>query len=81
MNTSEKPALDIDLSPVANSSNVAAIGYHAPTRRMAVQFKSGSTHIYADVKPEDHAAFAGAESVGKHFHAHVRNVFKSTKHE
>lgn len=80
MNTAEKTPLDIELSPV-ESSNIAAIGYHAPTRRMAVKFKSGGIHIYADVKPDDHAAFAGAESIGKHFHAHVRNVFKSTKHE
>lgn len=48
---------------------------------MAVQFKNGGIHIYHGVPPESHRALADADSVGKHFHAHIRIAFKSTKHE
>jgi hypothetical protein len=80
MNATEKPHLGIDLKPV-KSSNLAAIGYDPATKRMAVNFKSGGTHVYHDVGQEHFDAFADAESVGKHFHSHIRNAFKSTKHE
>lgn len=69
-----------DLTPVT-SSNIAAIGYDPEAREMHVQFKSGGIWIYADVPPEAHEEFASAESVGKHFHAHVRSKFESRKFE
>lgn len=72
--------LGIDLNPV-ESSNIVALGYDPSTRRLAVAFKSGGIHVYHEVGQAEFAAFADAESVGKHFHAHIRNKFASTKHE
>lgn len=77
---SDNPPLGIDLKPVT-SSNIAAIGYDPRTKRMAVNFKGGGTHVYHEVGQEHFDALEGAESVGKHFHSHIRNKFKSSKHE
>ena len=61
-----------DMRPV-NSSNIAKIGYDVGAHELHVEFQGGSRYAYAGVAPSDYAALAGAESIGKHFHAHVRN--------
>jgi hypothetical protein len=68
------------LEPV-QSSNIAAIGHDPEKNQLVVQFKSGATHAYEGVSAEDHAALIGAESVGKHFHANIRNRFESSKYD
>lgn len=68
----------MDLRPV-ESSNIRAVGYDPAERAMEVQFKGGNHYRYKDVPPESHAALIGAESVGKHFHAHVRGKFSHEK--
>lgn len=60
------------MTPV-ESSQIAAIGHDPETNEMHVQFHSGATHVYAGVTAEKHAAMMGAESIGAHFHEHVRN--------
>ena len=86
------PAVDlpVDLVPV-KSSNIAAIGYDADKSEMYVKFKDfeqkggkirvGSTHIYSGVTPEVYVAFVSAESIGKHFHTHIRDKFDGVKLE
>lgn len=44
-----------------------------------VRFKGGSHYRYKAVPAEAHAALIGAESVGKHFHAHVRGQYEHEK--
>lgn len=66
------------LSPVT-SSNIAAIGHDPATNELHVQFKSGATHVFSGVTAEQHEAMRDAESVGKHFHAHVKGKFDSRK--
>jgi hypothetical protein len=46
------------------SSNVAKLGYDAPTQRMAVQFKSGATYHYHGVGAKTADAVTSAKSVG-----------------
>lgn len=69
MNTITKRPV-IALTPVV-SSQIAGIGYHVETQTLAVQFTGkagpGSLYHYANITPEQYAAFAGAESVGAHF--------------
>ncbi len=66
----------IPLQP-AQSSQIHATGYDPTTKTLAVQFKRkagpGSVYLYQNVTPEQHQAFQGAESIGKHFGA----VFKA----
>lgn len=65
--------IEIDLHPVS-SSQVKAVGYDASTRTLSVTFAHGigSIYQYPDVSPETHAAFIGAESIGKYFGQHIK---------
>lgn len=58
------------------SSQIAAIGHCPATETLAVQFfRKGApadVYHYANVTATEYAAFAGAESVGKHFYAHIK---------
>lgn len=70
----EGDAPEIALTPV-ESSKLAAVGYDSATRTLAVTFKTGNAlYCYPGVTPEQHAAFVGAESVGKHFIAHYQSA-------
>lgn len=57
------------------SSNLAAIGYDSERRVLRVQFKSGQSHDYQDVPPEEHSALMAADSHGKHYHARIKKVY------
>ena len=65
----------IALIPV-ESSQLAAIGHCPETNTLAIQFAGkaspGSLYHYANFTAEQFTAFAGAESVGKHFYAHIK---------
>jgi hypothetical protein len=65
----------IEMRPV-ESSQIAAIGHHAESNTLAIQFASktgaGSLYHYQNFTTEQFAAFAGSESVGKHFYAHIK---------
>lgn len=65
----------IALTPVT-SNQVAAVGYDAETKTLAVTFTRGpgSIYHYPDVQPETHAAFIGAESIGKFFGEHIKTL-------
>lgn len=69
----------MDMKPVT-SSNIKAVGYHAPSKRLSVEFRGSGTYHYDDVPPETHEALMGAtDSHGKHFHANIKGKFKQTK--
>lgn len=65
----------IAMQPVV-SSQLAAIGHDAESNTLAIQFASktgaGSLYHYRNFTAEDFTAFAAAESVGKHFYAHIK---------
>ena len=58
------------------SSQIAAIGHCPATETLAVQFfRKGApadVYHYANVTATEYASFAGAESIGKHFYAHIK---------
>lgn len=60
------------------SSNIKGVGYDPDEKSLTVWFKSGAQHRYADVPPEMHSEMLAAESVGKYFHANIRNAFKAS---
>lgn len=74
----------IALTPVV-SSQLAAIGHCAETNTLAIQFtgKAGPGHLYhyQNFTPEQFAALKGAESVGKHFYAHIKPFADKHPHE
>lgn len=63
----------IEMKPVT-SNQVAAVGYCAESKTLAVTFTrgGGAVYHYPDVSPEQHAAFIGAESIGTHFGQHIK---------
>ncbi|HEX4275831.1 MAG TPA: KTSC domain-containing protein [Bryobacteraceae bacterium] len=63
----------------SKSSNVRAIEYDADTSRLTVEFHSGGRYAYDGVTADDHAAFVKAPSHGKHFHAHIKGKYSTSK--
>lgn len=75
----------MEMQPV-ESSNIHSIGYDPATRTMRIAFrdrKNGATRLYEyqGVSPVEHAALIKADSVGGHFHAHVRHRYIGTRVE
>lgn len=68
-------ANSIPLVKVA-SSKIAAIGHDAATNTLAIQFltkgQPGNVYHYSEFTSADYDAFSGAESIGKHFIAHIQ---------
>ncbi len=56
------------------SSNIAAVGYNEETKELHIEFNSGKTYSYQDVPKEIAVNLVKADSVGKYFHAHIRNA-------
>jgi hypothetical protein len=68
----------MERTPV-NSSSIASVGHDPETNTLEVEYKNGSVYHYHDVPAEKHEALIGAESVGSHFAAHIRNAHEYTK--
>lgn len=66
------------LTPV-QSSNIKAIGHDADKNELHVQFQSGTTHVYSGVDADKHNALVNADSIGSHFHHHVKSSHASRK--
>lgn len=59
------------------SHKIAAIGYEAASKTLAVQFCTrGPSHFYhyPNVEPELHQAFMAAESKGRFFGEHIQGL-------
>ena len=67
------PPLNIEMQPV-KSTQLAAIGYDAETKTLAIRFAHGigSMYHYPDVEPETFTAMLGAASIGSFFGAHIK---------
>jgi hypothetical protein len=72
---SENPRPPIELKPV-DSNKIKAIGYDEASQTLAVVFKNGpgAVYHYPNFTPEAHAAFIGAESLGKHFGLRIQSL-------
>lgn len=63
------------------SSAIEAVKYEDVSHELFVQFKSGHLYKYADVSHKEFQALMSADSLGKHFHAHIRSAKHFTKFE
>ena len=71
---SEGEPLVINMQAV-ESNQVAAIGYDPETKTLAVTFTRGfALYQYSNVELEVHAAFMAAQSAGKFFAAHIKDL-------
>jgi hypothetical protein len=63
------------------SSNIDGLHYDEGTQTLNVRFKNGGRYAYGGVAKDAFEALRDAESVGKHFHQHIRGgEYKFTKH-
>ena len=69
---------NVQMKPV-RSSNLDAVGYDAVKHVLYVAFKNGTQYGYQNVPEETYQAFMNAESLGKFFHASIRNGFPFAK--
>jgi hypothetical protein len=74
----KSPVSKFVLTPV-KSSAIKAHGYDEKRRVLRIQFHTGHVYDFSGVDSDKHAAFAGAESFGKHFMQHIRGAHKSTR--
>jgi len=61
----------MDRNPV-NSTSIAAVGYDAESKTLAIEFHSGKVYHYQGVEPEKHRALLAAPSIGKHFGTQIK---------
>ncbi len=64
----------ITLQPV-NSSQIAAVGYDAPTETLAIEFAKAKAGVHYEYTPVPFGMYEGllaAESIGKFFGAHIK---------
>jgi KTSC domain len=62
----------MDLKPV-QSSAIAAVGHDPATETLYVRFHSRrEPYLFAPVSTDEHEAFVNADSLGAHFHRHIK---------
>ena len=61
------------------SSNISAIGYDPETRTLEIEFKGGGIYSYEGVTAEKASALLAADSIGSHFHKHIRGIHAHSK--
>jgi hypothetical protein len=66
------------MKPV-KSSNIEAVGFKDGV--LSVRFKGGNVYDYPGVTAEQHHKFVNAESVGSHFHNHIKGRFDGKKRD
>jgi len=74
-----KPEPEVQIKPILGSSNVAAAGYHGPTRTLHVVFHSGGHYTYHNVAPALYERFLKSESKGNFLHKHVKGRHRFSK--
>ena len=59
-----------------SSSNLAEVGYDAPTQTLEVCFKSGRTYQYFGVPERIHDGLVAAESPGGYLNREVKGKYR-----
>ncbi|MCP2636895.1 KTSC domain-containing protein [Microbacterium sp. HD4P20] len=57
------------------STVIASAGYDPATALLELEFTSGDVYQYFAVPPSVHRALVHADSVGRFFATHIRNVY------
>jgi hypothetical protein len=57
------------------SSMIASVGYDEASRILEIEFNNGRVYQYADVPPEEYQGLMEADSHGRYFLAHIRDVY------
>ncbi len=77
----DAPTLSHPMHLTPSSSNVLGLEYHEPDKALTVHFRNGGVYRHLGVTILDYTQLLSAESVGKHYSAHIRGKYESTKIE
>jgi KTSC domain len=58
-----------------SSSNLASVGYDAPTHTLEIAFQSGSLYRYSGVPSTAYRGLLAAGSHGTYFHSFIKDVY------
>ncbi|GEA33617.1 KTSC domain-containing protein [Clostridium diolis] len=61
------------------SSDIHSVGYDLYVGTLEIQFNSGGIYQYFNVPIETYNNFMNASSLGKFFHAFIKNTYKWNK--
>ena len=61
------------------SSVIAAVQYDAASEHLDIELKTGRAYRYLDVPAAVHQAFMTAESMGRFYNDHIRDVYLCTR--
>jgi hypothetical protein len=64
---------------IVQSSNIRAVGHDPRSNTLEVEFHDGGIYQYAGVPANEYAALVSSQSVGSHFHKHIKDNYKSTR--
>jgi hypothetical protein len=62
--------------PVANSSNIAEIGYDEKSYTLEVLFRSGGLYQYFEVPKQEYEGLRSASSVGAYLSQHIKGKYR-----
>lgn len=71
--------MEIDMTKITTSTQVAAYGYDEESKTLAIEFKNGGLYHYAGVEPEKFERLRNAESIGRFIHAEVKSQHTATR--
>lgn len=60
---------------IVDSSAIAAVQYHERQRGLDIELTNGRTYRYLDVPPDVYEGFMAAESKGRYYNDHIRDVY------
>jgi len=69
----------MNMTPIANSSNVKAVGYDEDTKTLRVEFLKGGVYDYIGVPESEHSALMSSSSVGSYIARNIKGKYESRK--
>lgn len=69
----------MEMTPIENSSNVAAVGYDENSDTLQVEFHNGGTYQYFDVPESLFESLRDADSVGGFLAANIKGSYRYSK--
>ena len=61
------------------SSSLSEVGYDPSEQRLEIRFRSGGTYEYYNVPEEVYTDLVEDDSVGKYFHAEIKDQYQFKK--
>lgn len=65
---------------LVTSTSIKAVGYDNVYSRLVIEFINGDgLYCYEQVPPKAYVALCNADSMGRHYHTHIKSKFASRK--